>query len=163
MTLAAVESSAGPHPVGMVFTRIGPRGLPALARYLEWDTFNADGPQDGRTQKLALSSGTPVASSLALAALSGPSSLPAHADSEEACGATGPVFRPQGLLPARQRKLGHHEAVRILAIGSSSTEGAPVTVVSAGIGGGDLATRQVGANDAMAEAGRPADASAVRR
>ncbi|QFU17910.1 hypothetical protein [Microvirga thermotolerans] len=102
MTLAAVESSAGSHLVGMVFTRIGPRGLPALARYLEWDTFNADAPAPDRT--------------------------------------CPPGFRRTS--PAR---------------------GAPVTVVSAGIGGGDLATRQVGANDAMAEAGRTADASAVRR
>ncbi|WP_162559481.1 SGNH/GDSL hydrolase family protein [Microvirga sp. 17 mud 1-3] len=85
--------------------------------------------------------------------------VPAPASAaEEACGGTVPVFRAQGLLGVVSQKLNRHETVRILAIGSSSTEGigasAPdrtypaqlqedlsdlwhqtVTVVNAGIGG----------------------------
>ncbi|WP_162559480.1 OpgC family protein [Microvirga sp. 17 mud 1-3] len=59
MTLTAVKSSASPHLIGMVFTLIGLMGLLALARYLEWNKFNADGPQNGRTRSLALSSASP--------------------------------------------------------------------------------------------------------
>ncbi|MCB8819518.1 OpgC family protein [Microvirga rosea] len=59
MTLASVKSSASPHIIGMVFTIIGVIGLLALARYLEWNKFNADGPQNGRTRGLALSPVSP--------------------------------------------------------------------------------------------------------
>ncbi|MBZ6077532.1 OpgC family protein [Microvirga puerhi] len=59
MTLTAVKSSASPHIIGMVFTIIGVIGLLALARYLEWNKFNADGPQSGRARSLALPSASP--------------------------------------------------------------------------------------------------------
>ncbi|MCB8819517.1 SGNH/GDSL hydrolase family protein [Microvirga rosea] len=100
--------------------------------------------------------------------------VPSYA-TEKSCGSAGSVFRPQGLLSAISRKLNRHEPVRILAIGSSSTEGVgasrpdraypaqlqadlsevwheTVTVVNAGIGG-ETATMTVERLEAALRAG----------
>jgi lysophospholipase L1-like esterase len=51
---------------------------------------------------------------------------PASAE-DSACRATRPVFTAQGTIRALAAKLSRHEPVRILAIGSSSTEGVGAT------------------------------------